>query len=558
MCSVVITSSGESCQSSSSASDIASEPSSPSRPITPQSMPPVPTQHCPYECLRADSEDSGLGPSPAKSLVNPTSPEGSISPIQFGRCEDEEEDDRSDSLLDLSPRTDNSYESEEKGYVSNSPEAALHEDDHFEHFCLPLAGKPAIPQSPKLPNGSSFQFLLSSSNNCVNSNNQTRTDGFCVLNCHEEVTPPQFPSIEVDDHSVDNDNNTSSFFGEQACRDEDSFQMPFTKAECIKSNNGLNLTEEDHHFVQKAHLNPKVVLIRSDFSGYTEESNSHSEDNSRSVCHELNSDCTSSNCSQVGSVDQQSVSGASPVDDGECKWLNCTWSSADANTAIDILDHIRECHVQNQLEENNTFTCLWIGCKVFERTSCSRSWLDRHILLHGGSKPFRCIVDGCNQRFGSEVVLQRHVNSHFPQSRSNKGNDSSRLYRKRRHKHRKRPQFHKCKDFIDDATMEHLRHNLFQLSSIEGMGTGGPPSAITFHSTIIGRRMGESGKMFYLLRWDPRDILPDSWVSEAEIPSNTEKVIPFSRLPPELLQLSSLEALNKSGILPKPGKRKRK
>jgi hypothetical protein len=40
---------------------------------------------------------------------------------------------------------------------------------------------------------------------------------------------------------------------------------------------------------------------------------------------------------------------------------------------------------------------------VYARTSCSRSWLERHVLSHGGNKPFRCIVDGCGQRFSSQV-----------------------------------------------------------------------------------------------------------------------------------------------------------
>ena len=42
----------------------------------------------------------------------------------------------------------------------------------------------------------------------------------------------------------------------------------------------------------------------------------------------------------------------------------------------------------------------------------------------------------------------------------------------------------KSKDFFDDAIMEHVRHHLLQLSSIESVVTTGPPSAITFHSSV--------------------------------------------------------------------------
>lgn len=59
-------------------------------------------------------------------------------------------------------------------------------------------------------------------------------------------------------------------------------------------------------------------------------------------------------------------------------------------------------HVTPQVSCEN-YVCLWVGCKVYARTSCSRSWLERHVLSHGGNKPFRCIVDGCGQRFSSQV-----------------------------------------------------------------------------------------------------------------------------------------------------------
>ena len=68
-------------------------------------------------------------------------------------------------------------------------------------------------------------------------------------------------------------------------------------------------------------------------------------------------------------------------------------------------------HVTPQVSCEN-YVCLWVGCKVYARTSCSRSWLERHVLSHGGNKPFRCIVDGCGQRFSSQVCISPYTD--FP------------------------------------------------------------------------------------------------------------------------------------------------
>ncbi|GIX82847.1 zinc finger protein AEBP2 [Caerostris extrusa] len=117
---------------------------------------------------------------------------------------------------------------------------------------------------------------------------------------------------------------------------------------------------------------------------------------------------------------------------------------------------------------------------------------------------------------------------------------------------------YKSKDYFDDASMELVRHNLFQLSSIEGMDSSGPPSAITFHSTVIGKRCDPSGKVHVLLHWSPEDMIPDSWIAEADILSNLQKTIPLSKLPPHALQLPSMVTLDKTGIVTRLGKRKRK
>lgn len=85
---------------------------------------------------------------------------------------------------------------------------------------------------------------------------------------------------------------------------------------------------------------------------------------------------------------------------GVCYWDEC---NAKYDTSSKLLDHLQTQHVNSQ---TGPFTCQWSGCKVHGRESCSRRWLERHVLSHGGSKQFKCIVDGCGLRFGSQVRFQ--------------------------------------------------------------------------------------------------------------------------------------------------------
>ena len=93
--------------------------------------------------------------------------------------------------------------------------------------------------------------------------------------------------------------------------------------------------------------------------------------------------------------------------DGVCYWDKCNKKHESSSK---LLDHMQTYHVNTQ---TGPFSCLWVGCKVYNKESCSRRWLERHVLSHGGSKQFKCIVEGCGLRFGSQLALQKHVNNHF-------------------------------------------------------------------------------------------------------------------------------------------------
>lgn len=89
----------------------------------------------------------------------------------------------------------------------------------------------------------------------------------------------------------------------------------------------------------------------------------------------------------------------------------CLWEKCDADLTSggqSLLEHIQSAHVSCQASAslssgNERYVCRWQGCKVQGRASSSRAWLERHVLTHGGHKPFRCIVESCNQRFNSQV-----------------------------------------------------------------------------------------------------------------------------------------------------------
>ena len=107
-----------------------------------------------------------------------------------------------------------------------------------------------------------------------------------------------------------------------------------------------------------------------------------------------------------------------------CKWANCTNSQVDLSQ---LQEHIINTHIQSQTS-SGSYVCMWTGCKVYNKPSLSKSWLERHILHHSGGKPFRCIIDGCRSMFSSRFLQERHVRSHFEtyQNQSGKaGKDSS-------------------------------------------------------------------------------------------------------------------------------------
>lgn len=82
---------------------------------------------------------------------------------------------------------------------------------------------------------------------------------------------------------------------------------------------------------------------------------------------------------------------------GVCNWEKCS-KHFDSNS--DLLDHLHQHHIKSQ---QSPFMCSWRDCKVNGREG-SKGWLERHVMSHVGSKPFRCIVERCGVRFSSQVI----------------------------------------------------------------------------------------------------------------------------------------------------------
>ncbi|XP_057667272.1 uncharacterized protein LOC130900590 [Diorhabda carinulata] len=230
--------------------------------------------------------------------------------------------------------------------------------------------------------------------------------------------------------------------------------------------------------------------------------------------------------------------------DGQCRWAECN-SCFDTSGAL--LEHLQVKHVISQATQEH-YVCLWLGCKVHGRTSCSRSWLERHVLAHAGTKPFRCIVDGCGQRFNSQLMLERHVNSHFnsdgsPNNSVKKSPDNSCKLLKRNGKRirfRRQPWSARMFDFIDAGIMEGLQYKLLLLTQKRTLGKiNEPGDTVHLQSQVLAKRIETDGSVKFLLKWHPADIVADEWVSEKEY--KPTKVVSIPHLKP-----SSKSALSPS------------
>nr|XP_033187695.1 uncharacterized protein LOC117155622 [Bombus vancouverensis nearcticus] len=239
------------------------------------------------------------------------------------------------------------------------------------------------------------------------------------------------------------------------------------------------------------------------------------------------------------------------TDSGVCRWDKCEESFESSG---ELLEHLQVAHINTQTGGDN-FVCQWQGCKVQGRSSCSRRWLERHVLSHGGNKPFRCIVDGCGSRFSSQTALERHVNGHFNQPETSNNNarrsceSGGKLVRRngKRLRYRRQPWSARLFDYFDSGVMEGLQHRLLQLakSRTQGRLAETPGNSMALTSQILARRVEMDGKTRVLLRWYPPDIEPDEWVLESEVQSTKNvEIRKVASSHPEEVSLALYSAVN--------------
>jgi hypothetical protein len=211
-----------------------------------------------------------------------------------------------------------------------------------------------------------------------------------------------------------------------------------------------------------------------------------------------------------------------------CKWEGCV----DRLESRHLLDHLTSLHVSEAV------SCRWAGCKVFGAVSSSCRWLSHHVTSHVGSKPFLCIVDGCRQRFGTQVSLSRHVNSHFKppcappnltiQAKRTQDTPVKFFVKKTRRKASSRSSpagpglgSKLGSDLFDIGVMAGVKDGLARLkprtrgaqgSMADGVTFDRTGQAVILHSRVNSRRLDASGNIHYLISWFPQGMLSDEWV----------------------------------------------
>ncbi|XP_047023708.1 uncharacterized protein LOC124632789 isoform X1 [Helicoverpa zea] len=210
-----------------------------------------------------------------------------------------------------------------------------------------------------------------------------------------------------------------------------------------------------------------------------------------------------------------------------CLWENC---KREFDGDPDLLEHLQSVHVETQAGKEN-YVCLWEQCKVRGKPSCSRLWLERHTLSHGGNKPFKCIVDGCERRFSTQTLLERHVNNHFNEASPNAGSGkksaegSVKLIRRngKKLRYRRQPWSARMFDFFDAGMMEGLAWRLLRATRWRLRGAcplREPPGrhTLTLRASLTATRWNATERTTEaLVTYYPPHVLEDEWVAASEV-----------------------------------------
>lgn len=183
-------------------------------------------------------------------------------------------------------------------------------------------------------------------------------------------------------------------------------------------------------------------------------------------------------------------------------------------------------HLEAHPGDNESYSCLWQGCKVFGKRSCSGSWLEKHVPVHGGRFAHACIVDGCRARFSTQRALQKHVNQHFggagckdeggrrpqggakpkdkAQALANTLSESSKNLKRAgvKLKFRRHNVFSaRIFDFFDVGIMAGIRHGVSELEA------RAPEDLLELRSEVTGMKVdSNTGERMARVTWTPEDM----------------------------------------------------
>jgi len=212
-----------------------------------------------------------------------------------------------------------------------------------------------------------------------------------------------------------------------------------------------------------------------------------------------------------------------------CKWDNC---GATYKSNGQLYDHLKAAHVSSQVGSGDClkYSCLWLGCKVYGKESSSFCWLEKHVPHHGGKFAYPCIVESCKMRFSSQVMLERHVNSHFrdksndnsstgslihnPARKSIEGAPAGKLLKRAgvKLKFRALPFSARIFDFFDLGIMAGIRHQVVAMEEKATLKFNIRNDSIQFTSKAISIRKDKDGRREVRLKWIPENLLVDEWV----------------------------------------------